>query len=75
MILRLKEILVEQEGLQTEDKVCPYLSRYEVVGLPMQKEPEFRSFTVLCLDNKCGRYNSCMGLTPSTRGNQQRARA
>ena len=59
MILKLKDILVEQEGLKPKDKICPYLSKYAVCEKPMSKDVEFQSFTVICVGNACGKFPSC----------------
>ena len=65
VILRLREILVEQEGLKSGETVCPHMSRYAVAEKPMQDGLEFQSFTVLCLGDSCGKHASC---TANSRG-------
>jgi hypothetical protein len=53
---------VKEGALGPDDKLCPEMSRYDLTTAPMAKEPELRGLSVLCIKDKCGKYNSCFNL-------------
>lgn len=59
MKLDLAKILTEAEALETGEKICPLLSKYDVAQGAMQKTPDLLSFTVLCVGQKCGMFSHC----------------
>lgn len=57
---------LKEGALEPGDKLCPVMSRYDVVQAPMEAEPTLKGISVLCIREKCGMFNKCFNISAKT---------
>lgn len=61
-LTKVMEHGLKEGALTPEDKLCPVMSRFDLIQPPMNAEPELKGLSVLCIKEKCGQFNMCFNL-------------